>query len=418
MDRVKRWCTVATLVVAAGCRHDPHTTGRGVYADIVARDIPIIEKSVGVPFKRQPVLEVTTRDAVRKFLMEQVEDSVELRDLAGKEATYKVLGLIPDTMDVRKLLVDLYTEQIIGLYNPKTKVLYVVNGLPEEIVGPTIMHELVHALQDQYIDLDSLLHAPNDDDHALALRAVMEGEAQYEQMQQLVGDGDVVVRLPGGRERLRDLIRDSQMTPLFSAAPMVVQEEALFAYINGADFVQRFKAHELGKLPFRDIPQSTEQVMHDRAYFATPRDAPIRITLPKVAGAFYENTLGEFDTRLFLYQHLGEPELAARAAVGWGGDRYMVARTPNGNALAWVTAWDGATDAAEFVDALGQAVQRRYRAGAPAISAGGVRTYTGRGRTVIVTPREINGKNVVLVVDAPAGASTQLLDLSRVTIGG
>lgn len=418
MDGVKLCCAGVALILAAGCRHDPHATGRGVYADIIARDIPIIEKSVGVPFKREPVLEVTTHEAVRKFLMEQVEDSVELRDLAGKEATYKVLGLIPDTMDVRKLLVDLYTEQIIGLYNPKTKVLYVVDGVPEEVVGPTIMHELVHALQDQYIDLDSLLRAPNDDDHLAAAKAVIEGEANFEQMQQTLGDGNFAVRLPGGRERLRDLIRDSQMTPMFSAAPMVIQEEALFSYINGADFVQRFKTREPGKLPFRDMPQSTEQVMHDGAYFTTPRDAPLRVTLPRVPGSFYENTLGEFDTRLFLYEHLRDQELASRAAIGWGGDRYVVVRTPKGNGVAWVAAWDSALDAAEFVDAFGQAVQSRYHASAPATSAGGVRTYSGRGRTVVLTPREIGGKNAVLIVDVPAGESTQLLDLSRVTIGG
>jgi hypothetical protein len=47
-----------------------------------------------------------------------------------------------------------------------------------------------------------------------------------------------------------------------------------------------------------------------------------------------------------------------------------------------------------------------------------VRTYSGHGRTVVVTPREIDGKNVVLMVDVPAGVSPQLLDFSRVTLGG
>ena len=47
-----------------------------------------------------------------------------------------------------------------------------------------------------------------------------------------------------------------------------------------------------------------------------------------------------------------------------------------------------------------------------------MRTYSGQGRTVVVTPREINGRNAVLVVDVPTGTSTQLVDLGRVTIGG
>lgn len=416
---MRRHAVMTAVMVLSACRHNPQSTGQGVYADMVANDIPVIEKAVGAPFKHPPKLELRSREQVRAFVSAQLDDSATLKDLAGKEAAYKVLGLIPDTMNVRKLFVDLFTEQILGYYDPKTKVLYVMKGAPEDVVGITIRHELVHALQDQYIDLDSLLHAPADDDEQTASKAVIEGEATYEQMETMTGGGgNFASRLPGGRDRLRDLIRDSQMTPVFSAAPMVIQEEALFPYINGADFVGRFKAREPGKLPFRDMPRSTEQVMHDRAFFANPRDEPIRVKLPAVGGAIYQNTLGEFDTRLFLFEHLQDQELASRAANGWGGDRYVVVHTPNGNGLAWVTVWDSALDAAEFVDALGQATQKRYRAAAPTMSGGGTRTYNGRGRTVVVTPREIGGKNAVLIVDVPAGTSPQLLDLGRVTIGG
>jgi hypothetical protein len=44
------------------------------------------------------------------------------------------------------------------------------------------MHELVHALQDQYVNLDSLEHIIGDDDRAAAVQAVIEGEATYEQV--------------------------------------------------------------------------------------------------------------------------------------------------------------------------------------------------------------------------------------------
>ena len=419
MERVIRSFALALLLVAACRPGSPEQS----YANDVREDIPKIEKAVGVPFKHPPKLEVTSRDQVREFVTAQLKDSAAQRDLAGKEAAYKAFGLIPDTMNLRKLFVDLLSEQIVGYYDPKTKVLYVVKGARDDIASITIMHELVHALQDQYINLDSLLNAKSDDDRQAAVQAVIEGEATYEQISSIVGgSANVASRLPGGWDRMRDLIRDDHSQPIFGAAPMAIQEELLFPYINGSEFVRRFKEREPGKLPFTDMPQSTEQVMHDQAYFATPRDAPIRITLPKIRGEIYQNTLGEFDARLVLFEQLRDQEAAAdiasRAAIGWGGDRYAVVHTPSGNGVAWVTAWDTAIDAAEFVDALGQAIQLRYLAKAPVLSAGGVRTYSGKGRTVVLTPREINGKNVVLVVDVPTGASTQLVDLSRVTLGG
>jgi hypothetical protein len=102
--------------------------------------------------------------------------------------------------------------------------------------------------------------------------------------------------------------------------------------------------------------------------------------------------------------------------VGWAGDRFAVVRTPAGNGIAWASAWDTGLDAAEFVDALGQAIRRRYKAPEPAI-ASGVRRYTGANRSVVITPAEIGGKNVVLVVDVPANASANLVDIGRITIG-
>lgn len=415
------WYTAALglTIVVAGCRPGG-PSGQGPYADRVATDIPLIERAVGVKFKHPPKLELKTKDQVRAFVTAQLNDTAAQRDLAGKEAAYKVLGLIPDTMNVRKLFLDLLSEQILGYYDPKTKILYVVNGAPDAYVGITIMHELVHALQDQYVDLDSLQKQSGDDDRQAAAQAVIEGEATYEQVAAMVGgSGNVAARLPGGWDRMRDQIRDSYSAqPVFGAAPMVIQEELLFPYINGAEFVRRFKDHEPGKLPFSDMPVSTEQVMHDQAFFGTPRDKPLRVTLPKVPGELYQNTLGEFDTRLFLFEHLQDQVASSRAAIGWGGDRYSIVRTASGNGLVWVTVWDSATDAAEFVDALGQAIQFRYHVHGPSTSAGGLRTYAGQGRTVVITPREISGRNVVLVVDVPTGTPAQLVDLSRVTIGG
>jgi hypothetical protein len=298
-------------------------------------------------------------------------------------------------------------------------VLYVVQGAPEVNADITIMHELVHALQDQYINLDSLQKQSGDDDRISAAQAVIEGEATYEQMSAMVGgSANIAARMPGGWDRMRDLIRDSQSSqPIFAAAPMAIQEELLFPYINGAEFVRRFKEHEPKKLPFEDMPISTEQVMHDRAFFATPRDNPIRVVLPRIPGEVYQNTLGEFDTRLVLFEQLQDQAVAARASIGWGGDRYAIFKTPQGNALAWASVWDTPIDAAEFVDAFGQAIQTRYRSAAPKITVG-ARTYTGRDRTVVVTTREIGGKQAVLVVDVPNGASPQLVDIAHVTIGG
>jgi hypothetical protein len=160
-------------------------------------------------------------------------------------------------------------------------------------------------------------------------------------------------------------------------------------------------------------------VLSEKAYFGTPRDMPSDVILPASAdSSAHEETMGEFGTRLFLFQHTKDNTAAVRAAAGWDGDRYRVVRTRGGRGIVWVTVWDSAVDAAEFVDVLGEAIGRRYNTGAPALSANGVRTYSGARRTVVITPRDISGRNVVMYVDVPAGASPAIVDPARISIVG
>jgi hypothetical protein len=412
-----RWRSLVPLVVlaAAACQ-ERAKVGDGPYADKVAEDVPKIEKALGVKFKTPPKLEIRDRAQVRQFVLAKINEPAVVKQMASEEAVYKLLGMIPDTMHLSDALVRVLEEQILGYYDPKTKVLYVVKDAPEDFVGITIMHELVHALQDQYVNLDSLESIVDDDDRAAAAQAVVEGQAMYEQMSVMVGaSGNIAAQMPGGWESIRSMIRDNQTTqPAFSSSPMVIRETLLFPYINGADFVHRFKAHEPGKLPFDKLPISTEQLMHDSAYFSKTPDLPSEITLPKIASTIATNDFGEFGTRLFIYQHTRDQDRSIRASNGWDGDRYALVKTSNGNALVWVTVWDTPGDAAEFMSAVDAAMAARFNV-RPRVT-GERRHFETAKRTVDVDVREIAGRPVVLYVDSPAGAPANLVDFGQVKV--
>ncbi len=408
----------AGLVTITGCGRRNGRTGQGPYADMVADAIPKIEKAVGVPFKSTPRLEVRTREQVRDFLLKKFDEQTPAAELAGQEAAYRAFGMIPDTLQLRPFLVRLLTEQIIGYYDPGTKVLYIVKGAPDDLVGVTVTHELVHALQDQYVNLDSLQSATGDNDRQMAAQAVIEGEATYEQMSIMTGGQNIATLLPGGWDRVRELIRENESSqPVFASAPQVIQEELLFPYLAGAEFIREFKQHYPNRLPLTDIPVSTTQVLHPSAFFGDTVDVPVTVTLPRTSGeTLYENDLGEFDTRLFLYRFLRDQTTAMNAARGWDGGRYRILREPAGTAVVWVTVWHTNVHAAEFVSALGQAMKNRYLAPAPVVEPGGRRIYRGRGHTVVITPFTIGGRDAVLFVDVPAGSSPDLLDRAAIRI--
>lgn len=403
------------LAATIGCR-EKKTEQNETYADKVAKYVPQIENALGAKFKTPPKLEVRTREQVRQFLLQRMQEPEVQKQVANQEAMYKVLGLAPDTLHFSDLLVRLLTEQIIGYYDPKTKVLYVVQGSPEDYTGITIMHELVHALQDQYTNLDSLQHITGDDDRASAAQAVIEGQATYEQLYIMSGGGNnIAAQFPGGWDTMRQTIRDNlKSQPVFSSAPRALQESMLFPYINGADFIRRYKAHYGKGMPFDSLPTTTEELMHDAAYFAKQKDIPSEITLPPIPGTFETNNMGEFGTRVFLYAHTRIEDLSIRASNGWDGDKYVLVKTPGGNAIVWVSVWDKRQDGIEIIDALDQVMKARFNRQARV--TGERRRYESEKRTVEIDVREVDGRPVVLYVDVPAGQSTDLIDFSKVKV--
>lgn len=407
--------TLVALLLLAACdrRRELEGGAEGPYARRVERAIPQIEEETGLKFKSKPKLEMRSREQVREFLVKKFDEETPAEQLRSEERAYKLFGLIPDTLNLRRFLLELLTEQIVGYYDPETKVLYVVEGAPDDQIGITITHELVHALQDQYVNLDSIQRATGNSDRQAAAQAVMEGQATYRQIRIMLGGGNLI---PGGWEQLRQTIRDNQAAmPIFGNAPMAIQESLLFPYLSGAEFARRFEIQRPKASILDSLPVSTEQVLSDSAFFGKPRDVPSDVTLPGPADSTDE-TMGEFGTRLFLFQHLKDQTTAVTAAAGWDGDRYRVVGAGKGDGIEWATVWDTPMDAAQFVDAVGQAIEKRYKTPPPTVGPNGVRTYSGSGRTVVITPREISHRSVVLYVDVPAGTSTAIVDPGRISV--
>jgi hypothetical protein len=415
----------ALILTACGERA---SSADGPYADMVSDVVPRLEKQLGMPFKTPPKLERKSRDEVRAFVMEQLTSERARAQLEGQQSAYRVLGLIPDTLQLMGLLQRLLEEQIIGYYDPKTKTLYVVDGASQLLLEQTVTHELVHALQDQYVSIDSIQGSTEDADRSAAAQAILEGQAVFESLLLDENTGPML-KMPGGWDRIRDAIRDGQGgMPVFSSAPRAVREGLLFPYLGGADFVRRFIERRPAKELLTDLPVSTKQILNDAAYFTddrAARDVPTAVTLPAPSSGTvtYTNDFGEFETRLILVQHLKDDAVARRGGGGIDGDRYAIVKLPAGDALVWATVWDSPVDAADFLDLMGDAVRRRYEIGRQTIPPGATSRVLSapaagpRGaRTVSLRLEQIGGRPVVLFVDAPAAAGAALIDPSRITL--
>ncbi len=404
------------------------TTSDGPYADLVAKFTPKLEKQTGMKFKTPPKLASKSKEEVARFVMQQLTSERTQTQITGQQGAYRLLGLIPDTMNLGALLQRLLEEQIIGYYDPTTKVLYVVDGSPALMLNQTVAHELMHALQDQYVNIDSIQKSDESADRQGAAQAILEGQAVFEQLRLDPNVGPMLV-LPGGWDRIRDVIRDGQGSmPVFASAPRAIREGLLFPYLGGADFVRRFIEKRPEKELLNDLPISTTQILNDAAYFTTTsaqREVPVRVALaPPASGTVtYSNTFGEFETRLILVQHLKDEAVARRGAQGIAGDQYAVIRTSFGDALTWATVWKSTVDAGDFLDLITDAIRRRYEMGRLSFAPGAtmrqldVTATSSRGaRSVTVRLEQIGGRPVVYVVDAPTKAAAALVNTARITL--
>ena len=206
--------------------------------------------------------------------------------------------------------------------------------------------------------------------------------------------------------------------PVFASAPLILQETLIFPYLSGAEFARRFKDENPGSVPYARMPLSTEQVMHSDRYFVETPDAPTGITLPapRVGRSLYENNLGEFETRILLYEYLNDQAAAIRGAAGWDGDRYQLIDTGRGEALVWITVWDTSIDAADFFSSLEIGYSKRFPATRSLAAAGQLRTYRSGERIIGFASGEVGGRPVVIFTDVPDGVRPDLLDLSKVTL--
>jgi hypothetical protein len=347
--------------------------------------VPTVEDAVRLRFRDAPVIAVRSRDAVQAYLEAKLDSELPPEVLEGIEVAYRLFRLIPDTLDLNALLLALYTEQVVGYFDPDSSTLYVVEGAEATELRMVLVHELVHALQDQYVAISDLLDPEAGNDRRSAAQAVLEGQATLVSLKAMLPDRDLTA-MPELWQNFRPAIKQQyELMPVFSTAPVILQEVLIFPYLGGADFVRWFEGTYPDTIPFGPrLPQSTEQVLHPDRY--RDEDVPIDLVFVDDPTPFYSDELGEFETRVLLGV-LTESESMGRAgAMAWGGDQYAVYRDATGDALVWWSVWDTERAADRFASVL----QRGWS----------MREISGRRSAV--ERFTVEGHAAVRMIDAPS----------------
>ena len=291
---------------------------------------------------RDPVrLEMRSRNELVSYLENKLDEELTEEDARATVDAYALFGLVPSTLDLREALLGLYTEQVTGFYDPDSTALFVLSDQPEVSLQALLVHELVHAVQDQWVDLDGLTDPKLGNDRATAAQAAIEGHAtlvMLEYVTERMQGGPVdFATIPNFAAQLRPALEGMKAQfPALAAAPPVIQESLLFPYLEGAGYVHNLWKQGERVAPFGEsLPTSTEQILGGRA-----DDPPVELAMSVSGGeVLHEDVLGRLELGVLLDQHLGPG--SARFADGWGGDRYVLVDGVNGErGLIWYAVWD------------------------------------------------------------------------------
>ncbi len=330
----------------------------------VGQMMPAVERATGLTFKHHPLVLRRGRAQVRDYVIHKFAEELPPAELQGATAAYRLFGLIPDSLDLRRTMIDLLTEQIAGYYDPDSDALFIRSDIEPFQFRVVVSHELVHALQHQYLNLDSLIQQERQNDRRAAAQAILEGQAVLSQIPVLMPEQRPETLPAGWFWRQREVAAQQQaQMPEFAHAPLWLRETLIFPYLGGAEFVRWFRRQYPGQQPYGALmPTSTEQILDPSRYVARDRPREVAFEVPAPDAVIYEDDLGAFEIRLLFTELLGSEERAAVYAAGWDGDRYQVL-SAGSDALVWYTVWEDQPAAVRFAKGLELAWAKRRPAG-------------------------------------------------------
>ncbi|MFI5234277.1 MAG: hypothetical protein ACHQXA_01070 [Gemmatimonadales bacterium] len=352
--------------MVAGCRGEaPIPPGQAELTHLVDSLAPLVEHATGLKFRHLPRAVLISREQVRVYLEAKFRQEFPGHRARDLQDTYRLLTLLPDSTDLSKLLLGVLTEQVAGFYDPDSVAFFGVEGASPAVRTVTVAHELVHALQHNYVPLDSIMDQKGDADRLLAAQAILEGQATIAMFRMQPSIGDKVLD-PQFWQAARDQLAVSQSAmPAFAAAPRVLREDLVFPYFSGAEFMRWWMTtHPDSVQPYGErMPRSSEQILLPSHYLS--HDAPVAITFSGgPADSAESDVLGDFDTRVLLAEVRGQAVVSTVEALGWGGDRYIIYEPATGGpALVWVAVWDSPVARDGFLRMIRDPWLKRQRPG-------------------------------------------------------
>jgi hypothetical protein len=411
----------------------------------------------GLPIKSSVKRQLTSRDAVEKYLEEKFNEDEGTKRLQRDEIVLKKFGLLDHDFELKPFLLALLKEQIEAYYDSKTKTVNLLDWVGPDDEQPVLAHELTHALQDQHSNLekwdnqtpdDVSTDSAGDNDHLAkdemdtARDAVAEGQAtavMWDCVLQPMGKS--LVKDPEVLDLVKNQMTSTEDSPIMARAPLLLSESMLFPYREGLSFEQDVWMDQGQAAAFAGAldrpPTSSWEIINPREYEKKHiPPIPLMPNIHPLTDPTYKpydiGQVGQLDVHI-LSELLGGDNAARDLTPAWNGGLYWAgqsrsATTPAQQAdtasigLFYLSIWKSADSASVFARIYSNSLGRKYSrvnevsSGAAAGGDGSVeKLFTTNEGPVLITTR---GKMVFIAESFPLPLARRLTALIFDAQGG
>lgn len=300
---------------------------------------------------------VTTKSKISGYIRTRIEKTDMAVQMAYFGVAAKLMGATDMPPNLLEILTKVLVNQVAGYYDWEKKTLFVASWLPSELQAPTLLHEVTHALQDQHFNLGRFMDPEEGySDATSGAQSLFEGDATLLMMLAMLPA--VPEKVSPMTDRLNKVLSTPESQQELEDLPRLFRDSFMFPYAQGLSFTAAL--YDVGgweqvNKAYAAPPLSTEQILHPEKYLASPKDNPLGVTmtLPKSLRKIgfdlvYSDGLGEEGIRS-LSSYALNSENAAKAADGWGGDRYYLLENKGKEYMVfWICEWDSEAEADEY----------------------------------------------------------------------
>lgn len=364
-------CAAAlALPAAAGDKTPPGAGLSQAQAEALVREVSVtVERMRRLKFKEPVAVEVVDGAAARKDFEADFDEEARAAARHTRDAWVHI-GLVSPQTDLVAARLDSAENDVAGYYQSGSRKFRVLRHVSERELRSVMAHELTHALEDQHYDLLSVQRKATSDDHAVAIRAVIEGSAMVTTLSVLQRQGGI------GKAKEQAALEAQSRAKRVRTAPSYVQMQLMLPYTLGFSFLLRGKPWELlfdgvriedVERAYADPPRSTREILHPEQYWEGLRGQHRSLSLPELQATLgpgwslaASGSIGELGLTLLTgselvtggFETLLPTRWTTPGAAGIAGDVYHHYVNGERKVTVLLTRWESLRDADEFQRSL------------------------------------------------------------------